>query len=32
MLTSDQITALRDLSGQIVDPIVEFLIEDIARR
>lgn len=32
MLTPDQITALRDMSGQIVDPIVEFLIEDIARR
>ena len=32
MLTPDQITALRDMSGQVVDPIVEFLIEDIARR
>ncbi len=32
MLTSDQITALRDISGQILDPVVEFLIEDIARR
>lgn len=32
MLTPDQINALRDISGQIVDPIVEFLIEDIARR
>lgn len=32
MLTPDQITALRDVSGQIVDPVVEFLIEDIARR
>ena len=32
MLTPDQITALRDMSGQIIDPIVEFLIEDIARR
>lgn len=32
MLTSDQITALRDISGQIIDPVVEFLIEDIARR
>ena len=32
MLTPDQITALRDMSGQIIDPITEFLIEDIARR
>lgn len=32
MLTSDQIDVLRDLSGQIVDPVVEFLIRDIARR
>lgn len=32
MLTPDQIDVLRDLSGQVVDPIVEFLIEDIARR
>ena len=32
MLTPDQITALRDMSGQVVDPIVDFLIEDIARR
>ena len=32
MLTPDQITALRDMSGQVVDPIVDFLIEDIAKR
>lgn len=32
MITPDQIAALRDMSGQIIDPIVEFLIEDIARR
>ena len=32
MLTPDQITALRDMSGQIVEPVVDFLIEDIARR
>ena len=32
MLTPDQITALRDMSGQVVDPIIDFLIEDIARR
>ena len=32
MLTSEQIGVLRDLSGQILDPVVEFLIEDIARR
>ena len=32
MLTPDQIAALRDMSGQIIDPIVDFLIEDIARR
>lgn len=32
MLTPDQITALRDISGQLMDPVVEFLIEDIARR
>lgn len=32
MLTPDQITALRDMSGQIIYPIVEFLIEDIAQR
>jgi hypothetical protein len=32
MLTSDQIDVLRGLSGQVVDPVVEFLIRDIARR
>lgn len=32
MLTPAQIVALRDMSGQIVAPIVDFLIEDIARR
>nr|DAH76945.1 MAG TPA: minor capsid protein [Caudoviricetes sp.] len=32
MLTSEQIDRLRDLSGQITDPINNFLIEDIARR
>lgn len=32
MLTSDQITALRDISGQLMDPVTEFLIRDIARR
>ncbi len=32
MLTPDRIAALRDMAGQIVDPVVEFLIEDIAKR
>lgn len=32
MLTSDHIDVLRGLSGQVVDPVVEFLIRDIARR
>lgn len=32
MLTSDQIEVLRELSGQVMDPVVDFLIEDIARR
>ena len=32
MLTPDQITALRDASSQLVDPIVDFLIGDIAQR
>ena len=32
MLTPSQITALRDMSGQVMDPIVDFLIEDIAKR
>lgn len=32
MLTPDQIDALSERAQQIADPIVEFLIEDIARR
>jgi len=32
MLTADQIDVLRDRSGQLLDPVVEFLIEDIAER
>jgi hypothetical protein len=32
MLTPEQIDRLRDLSGQVTDPINDFLIEDIARR
>ena len=32
MLTSDQIEVLRELSGQVVDPVVDFLVKDIARR
>ena len=32
MLTAEQIAALRDLSGQLMDPVTEFLIKDIARR
>ena len=32
MLTADQITALGDKAQTLTDPIVEFLIEDIARR
>lgn len=32
MLTADQITALGDKAERITEPIVEFLIEDIARR
>ena len=32
MLTADQIQALRDKAGTLVDPVVEFLIEDIAKR
>lgn len=32
MLTPEQITALRDRAGQITDPIVDFLISDIAKR
>ncbi len=32
MLTADQITALRDRSEQLLDPVINFLIEDIVRR
>ena len=32
MLTPEQIDALRDKAGQLVDPVVEFLITDIAQR
>ena len=32
MLPPDQINALSDKARQIADPIIEFLIEDIARR
>lgn len=32
MLTPDQIEALRDRAGQIMDPIVEHLLQDIAQR
>ena len=32
MLTAEQIAALRDLSGQLMDPVTEFLIRDIAQR
>lgn len=32
MLTPQQITALRDRAGQIMDPIVDYLIADIAER
>lgn len=32
MLTPAQIAALRDVSGQVMDPIVDFLIEDIAKK
>ena len=32
MLTADQINALRDRSEQLMDPIIDFLIEDIAKR
>lgn len=32
MLTSEQIAAIRDQSGQLADPINDFLLEDIARR
>lgn len=32
MLTSDQIAVLRESAGQIADPIIEYLLRDIARR
>ena len=32
MLTADQISALRDRSEQLLDPVTNFLIEDITRR
>lgn len=32
MLTAAQIGALQDKFGQLLDPVIEFLIEDIARR
>lgn len=32
MLTADQIAALRESAGQIADPIVEYLLRDIAQR
>ena len=32
MLTVDQIDALRDRAGEIADPILRYLLEDIARR
>ena len=32
MLTPQQISALRDRAGQVTDPIVEYLIQDIAER
>ena len=32
MLTAAQIDALRDASGQLLDPVTDFLVEDIARR
>lgn len=32
MLTPDQINALRDRAAQLTDPVVEFLIKDIAQR
>ncbi len=32
MLTASQISALRDQSEQLLDPIIDFLIEDIAKR
>lgn len=32
MLTAAQISALQDKSGQLLDPVIDFLIEDIAAR
>lgn len=32
MLTADQIDALRDRAGEIADPILRYLLEDISRR
>ena len=32
MLTADQIEALGDKARQLIEPVTEFLIEDIARR
>ena len=32
MLTANQIDVLRSYSGQLLDPIIDFLIEDIAKR
>lgn len=32
MLTADQISVLRDKSSQLLDPIIDFLIENIAKR
>ena len=32
MLTAEQIGTLRDASEQLLDPIIEFLLEDIAQR
>ena len=32
MLTADQIEALGDKAQQLITPVTEFLIEDIARR
>lgn len=32
MLTADQIAALRESAGQIADPIIEYLLRDIAQR
>lgn len=32
MLTPDQIDAIRDRAAQISDPLIEYLLADIARR